>query len=64
MSIVIQDFKSGKFAAPNGRWTRNLAKAICFDQALRAWEEIGERRISGVRILLTEEDSALELARA
>jgi hypothetical protein len=64
MSIVIQDSKSGKFATPDGGWTRNLAKAISFDQALRAWEEIGERGLSGVRILLKEKDSAMELARA
>ena len=61
---MIQDSRTGKFVAANGGWTRNLAKAMSFDQALRAWEAIGELRLSGVRILLHKEDSTHELARA
>jgi hypothetical protein len=61
MPIVIQDMLTGKFAAPRGRWTRSLAKALRFEQALRAWEEIGERGARGVRILFwpEHEQSAL-----
>lgn len=51
MPIVIQDAETGKFAAPRGRWTRNLAKALRFEQVLRAWDEIGERGLKGVKIL-------------
>ena len=51
MPIVIQDSTTGKYAAARGRWTRNVANALRFEQVLRAWEEIGERRLSGVRIM-------------
>jgi hypothetical protein len=52
MPIVIQDSTTGKFAAPKGGWTSNIAKALRFEQVLRAWDEIGERGLRGVRILL------------
>ena len=52
MPIVIQDCVTGKFAAPGGRWTKNVSKALRFEQVLRAWDEIDERALSGVRILL------------
>jgi hypothetical protein len=55
MPIVIQDSATGKYAAPEGRWTRNVAKALRFEQVLRAWDEIGERGLSGVRILFWPE---------
>jgi hypothetical protein len=55
MPIVIQDSVTGKYAAPEGRWTRNAAKALRFEQVLRAWDEIGERGLSGVRILFWPE---------
>src|SRR5262245_48847210 len=51
MPIVIQDSTTGKYAAPKGRWTRSLAKALRFEQVLRAWDEIGERGLRGVHIL-------------
>jgi hypothetical protein len=51
MPIVIQDSTTGKYAAPKGRWTRSLAKALRFEQVLRAWDEIGERGLRGVQIL-------------
>ena len=51
MAIVIRDSKTGKYAAPKGRWTRSLAKALRFEQVLRAWDEIGERGLRGVHIL-------------
>jgi hypothetical protein len=51
MPIVIQDSTTGKYAAPRGRWTRNIANALRFEQVLRAWDEIGERGLRGVRIL-------------
>jgi hypothetical protein len=52
MPLVVQDPTTGRFVAPNGRWTRNLKKAMSFDQVLRAWDEIAERGLLGVRILL------------
>jgi hypothetical protein len=55
MPIVIQDSTTGKFAAPKGKWTKNLAKALRFEQVLRAWDEIGERGLRGVRILFWPE---------
>jgi len=55
MSIVIQDCVTGKYAAPGGRWTKNVAKALRFEQVLRAWDEIDERSLSGVRILFWPE---------
>jgi hypothetical protein len=55
MPIVIQDCVTGKYAAPEGRWTKNVAKALRFEQVLRAWDEIGERGLSGVRILFWPE---------
>jgi hypothetical protein len=56
MPIVIQDSTTGKYAAPRGRWTRNVAKALRFEQVLRAWDEIGERGLRGVHILLWPPD--------
>jgi hypothetical protein len=56
MPIVIQDSTTGKFVAPKGKWTRNLRRALRFEQVLRAWDEIGERGLRGVRILLWPED--------
>jgi hypothetical protein len=58
MPIVIQDCVSGKYAAPEGRWTKNVAKALRFEQVLRAWDEIGERGLSGVRILFWPEQES------
>jgi hypothetical protein len=55
MPILIQDTESGKYAAPGGRWTKDVAKALRFEQVLRAWDEIGERSLSGVRILFWPE---------
>ena len=55
MPILIQDCVTGKYAAPGGRWTRNVGKALRFEQVLRAWDEIGERSLSGVRILFWPE---------
>ena len=52
---MIQDSATGKYAAPEGRWTKNVAKALRFEQVLRAWDEIGERGLSGVRILFWPE---------
>jgi hypothetical protein len=51
MPILIQDSATGKYAAPRGRWTANVAKALRFEQVLRAWDEIGERGLNGVQIL-------------
>ena len=58
MPIVIQDSTTGKYAAPKGRWTHNIAKALRFEQVLRAWDEIGERGLRGVRILLWPADES------
>ena len=55
MPILIQDSVTGKYAAPGGRWTRNIGKALRFEQVLRAWDEIGERSLRGVRILFWPE---------
>lgn len=55
MPIVIQDCVTGRYAAPGGRWTKNVGKALRFEQVLRAWDEIGERGLSGVRILFWPE---------
>ena len=55
MPILIQDCVTGKYAAPGGRWTRNVGKALRFEQVLRAWDEIGERGLSGARILFWPE---------
>ena len=57
MPVLIQDFATGNFATANGRWTKQLRKAMQFSQVLRAWEEIDERRLSGVRIVLQPEEA-------
>jgi hypothetical protein len=51
MSVLIQDFASGNYLRPDGRWTTQFSKAIKFEQVLRAWEAIDEQRLSGVRIV-------------
>jgi hypothetical protein len=56
MSIFIQHSITGEFCAANGRWTKSLEKAVRFDQLLRAWEEIAERRLSGVDIMMRGKD--------
>ena len=51
MPVLIQDFASGNYLGPNGRWTGRFSKALKFDQVLRAWEAIDEQKLSGVRIV-------------
>jgi hypothetical protein len=52
MPVLIQDFASGNYLLPDGGWTAQLAKALKFEQLLRAWEAIDEQNLSGVRIVL------------
>ena len=61
MSILIQHFASGLYLADDGRWTKTVGKALQFDQALRAWEEVDERNLSGVRIVMWRGDDALKV---
>lgn len=51
MPILIQDFATGNYLTPSGVWTNSIQKAIQFEQVLRAWEEIEERSLCGVRII-------------
>jgi hypothetical protein len=55
MPLIIENATTGKFIARNGRWTKSIAKAMSFDQVLRAFDEISERGLSGVRVLLRAE---------
>ena len=61
MPILIQHSVTGKFVAPKGHWTRNFEKALRFDQVLRAWDEIGERKLSGIRIVILSRTVAEEI---
>lgn len=51
MPVLIQDFESGQYLATDGRWTNQTKKALRFEQLLRAWEAIDERKLSGVRMV-------------
>ena len=63
MPLVIEDPVTGKYMSATGGWTKNPGAAKSFDQVLRAFEEIGERRLSGVRILICEDGRSTEVAR-
>jgi hypothetical protein len=58
MSVLIQDFASGNYLRPDGRWTPQYSKALKFEQVLRAWEAIDEQRLSGVRIVFEPASSS------
>jgi hypothetical protein len=51
MPVLIQDFESGQYLGADGRWTNQIKKALKFEQLLRAWETIDEKKLSGVRIV-------------
>jgi hypothetical protein len=60
MPVFIQHSITGEYVAPQGCWTGNVQKAKAFDQVLRAWEEIEERRLSGIQIIIRSRDGTDE----
>ena len=56
MPILIQDFASGAFLTAEGEWTQRPQQALSFDQVLRAWDEVYERSLCGVRIVFQSKE--------
>jgi hypothetical protein len=52
MRVLIQNCLSHKFLSPKKTWVSNPEEAEDFEKTLRAWTEIDERKLSGVRIVL------------
>jgi hypothetical protein len=52
MRVLIQDCLSGKFYSRKKTWVADPEKAEDFQKTLRAWAEIDEQKLSGVRIVL------------
>jgi hypothetical protein len=52
MRVLIQDCLSGKFYSRKKTWVVDPEKAEDFQKTLRAWAEIDEQKLSGVRIVL------------
>jgi hypothetical protein len=52
MRVLIQNCLSGKFYSRKKTWVADPEKAEDFQKTLRAWTEIDERKLSGVRIVL------------
>jgi hypothetical protein len=61
MPILIQDFASGHYLSADGRWTKQISKALQFEQVLRAWDEIDERMLSGVRIVVCPDNEPVKV---
>ena len=56
MRVLIQDCLSGKFYSRKKTWIADPEKAEDFQKSLRAWAEIDEQKLSGVRIVLKISD--------
>jgi hypothetical protein len=52
MRVVIQNCFTEEFLSPDRTWISDVEKAENFEKTLRAWAEIDERQLSGVRIVL------------
>lgn len=52
MRVLIQNCLTNKFFSPKKTWVSDPEKAEDFEKTLRAWTEIDERKLSGVRIIL------------
>ena len=52
MRVLIQNCLSEKFLSAKGTWISDVNKAQNFEKTLRAWTQIDERKLSGVRIVL------------
>jgi hypothetical protein len=50
--VLIQNCLTNKFLSQNKLWTADISHAENFEKTLRAWAEIDERKLSGVRIVL------------
>jgi hypothetical protein len=50
--VLIQNCLNGKFLSSNRNWTADTKRAQNFEKTLRAWAEIDDHRLSGVRIVL------------
>lgn len=51
MPILIQDLASDAFLTAEGEWTPRPQQAVSFDRVLRAWDEVYDRSLCGVRIV-------------
>ena len=61
MSVFIQNSITGKYAGPRGGWTKDPAKAIAFQEVLRAWDMIGEKSLSGIQIVVRSSEARPDL---
>ena len=52
MRVVIQNCFTEEFLSADRTWTADVEKAANFEKTLRAWAEIDEHGLSGVRIVL------------
>lgn len=52
MRVLIQNCLTNKFLSPRKAWVADVEKAEDFQKTLRAWAEIDEQKLSGVRIVL------------
>jgi hypothetical protein len=59
--VLIQNCLTGKFLSPRKTWVADSDKAQNFEKTLRAWSEIDERKLSGVRIVLNLGDGLPDL---
>jgi hypothetical protein len=54
---LIQNCLNHKFLSPQKTWVVDPARAENFEKTLRAWGEIDEQRLTGVRIVLDFEEN-------
>jgi hypothetical protein len=64
MRVLIQNCLTSKFFSPKKTWVSDPEKAEDFQKTLRAWSEIDERKLSGVRIVLNLGDGVPDVALA
>jgi hypothetical protein len=50
--VLIQNCLTGKFLGPSKKWVSDPKNALNFEKTLRAWTQIDDAKLSGVRIVL------------
>jgi hypothetical protein len=61
MRVLIQNCLNNKFYSARKTWVAEATRAEDFQKTLRAWAEIDDRKLSGVRIVLNMGDGAPEV---
>jgi hypothetical protein len=61
MRVLIQNCLTNKFLSPNHKWVNAADQAQNYEKTLRAWSEIDDRKLSGVRIVLHTGDGHPEI---